>query len=209
MSVPLETLDIHSELDTSSSLTTTPYLALTVHNHPKDNITSTWVSLLVRYTVIICWNKKFLRLTITKDSNNNLIYTYEDYEDDISLTNCIYKSSQQNFFYGNIINIIFSNLFAQIKKHYNAIITTNRIKNKMKRKARSLFSENLENDMPTPTTPFTSSTTVNINSDILVSSNDLPMTPKSIQTLVCKYASELNEKKKCEEKVKTYRKQID
>lgn len=52
-SVPLEALDIHSELDTSSSSTTTPYLALTVHNHPKDNITSTWVPLLVGYTVII------------------------------------------------------------------------------------------------------------------------------------------------------------
>ncbi|PKY34283.1 hypothetical protein RhiirB3_453851, partial [Rhizophagus irregularis] len=203
-SVLLEALDIHSELDTSGSSTTTPYLALTVHDHPKDNITN---------------------------NNNNLVYTYEDYENDISLTNCIYKSSQRNFFYGltnylniygrvsipallglnileiviqlrNIINITFPNLFAQVKKHHNAIITTNRIKNKMKRKARSLFSENLENDMPTPTTPSTSSTTVNINSGILVSSNGLPMTPKSTQALVCEYASELNKKKNVKKKLK-------
>src|SRR4051812_44412775 len=66
--VPLEALDIHNELDISSSSTTTPYFALTVHNHPKDNFTSTWVPLLVSYTVIIRWKKKFLRLIITKDN---------------------------------------------------------------------------------------------------------------------------------------------
>ncbi|EXX79683.1 hypothetical protein RirG_003230 [Rhizophagus irregularis DAOM 197198w] len=44
-SVPLEALDIHNELVTSSSSTTTPYLALTVHNYPKDNSTSAWVDL--------------------------------------------------------------------------------------------------------------------------------------------------------------------
>lgn len=172
-----------------------------------------------------------MQLTITKDSNNNLVYTYKDYEDDISLTNCIYKSSYQNFFYGlinylniygrvsipallglnileiviqlrNIINITFPNLFTQVKKHHDAIIITNRIKNKMKRKARSLFSENLENNTSTPTTPSTTSTIVNINSGILVSSNGLSMTPKSTQALICEYASELNDKKNMKKKLK-------
>ncbi|UZO20938.1 uncharacterized protein OCT59_013347 [Rhizophagus irregularis] len=225
-SVPLEALDIHNELVTSSSSTTTPYLALTVHNYPKDNSTSTWVPLLVGYTVIILWKKKLLRLAITKDSNNNLIYMYEDYEDDISLTDCVHRSSHRNFFHGlihylnidgrvsipaliglnileiviqlrNVINMTFPNLFTQVKQAHNAIVTTNRIKNKMKRKASSLC-ENLENNISTSTT----SNTVKINSGILISSNGLPMTPKSTQALVCEYASELNEKRNLKKKLK-------
>lgn len=216
----MEALDIHNELDTSSSSTTALYLALTVHDHPKDNFTSTWVPLLAGFTVIIRWNKKFLWLTITKDSDN-LVYTYEDYDDNVSLTNCIHKSSHQNFFYGlanyldidghvlipaflrlnileivvqlrNVINMIFPNLFAQVKKYHNAIVTTNKIKNKIKRKAESLFSKNSENNTSTSATSFTS---ININSGILISSNGLSMTPKSTQALVCEYASELNEKR--------------
>ena len=217
-SVLLEALDIHNELDISSSSTTTPYLALTVHDHSKDNLTSTWVPLLVGYIVIIRWKKKFLRLTISKDGNNNLVYTYEDYRDNISLIDCVHKSSHQNFFYGlanyldidghvsipalvglniseiviqlrNVVNIAFPNLFTQVKKYHNAVVTTNKIKNKMKRKARSLFSENLENNKP-------------INLGILVSSDGLPMTPKSTQALMCEYVSEINEKNNLKKKLK-------
>ena len=218
-------MDIHNELDIFSSSTTTPYLALTVHNHPKDNSTSTWVPLLVGYTVVIRWKKKFLRLTITKNDNNNLVYTYEDYEDDISLTSCIHKSSHRNFFYGlanylnidgrvsipallglnipeiviqlrDVINVAFPNLFSQVENIHDAIVTTNKIKNKMKRKARSfLFSEN---NSPT----LTSTTPVNINSGILTNSDGLPMTPRLTQALVCEYISELNEKNNLKKKLK-------
>ncbi|PKC13959.1 hypothetical protein RhiirA5_350877, partial [Rhizophagus irregularis] len=83
---------------------------------------------------------------------------YEDYEDDISLTDCVHRSSHRNFFHGlihylnidgrvsipaliglnileiviqlrNVINMTFPNLFTQVKQAHNAIVTTNRIKN--------------------------------------------------------------------------------
>ncbi|RIA94540.1 hypothetical protein C1645_817796 [Glomus cerebriforme] len=53
----------------------------------------------------------------------------------------------------------------------------------MKCKARSLFSENLENNTP-------------INSGILVSSNGLFMTPKLIQALIYEYKNKENFKSK-------------
>ncbi|CAG8675891.1 11815_t:CDS:2, partial [Funneliformis caledonium] len=110
-SVPLETLNIHNELDISSSSTTTPYLDLTVHGHPKDNST---------------------RLNILE-----IVIQLRD-----------------------VINMAYPNLFNQVENIHNAIVTTNRIKNKMKRKARNLF---LENNTPTS---IISATSININSGI-------------------------------------------